>query len=144
MNNAKAVPIVLRGSGNSIELLVFEHPVAGVQLIKGTIEQGESATEAALRELTEESGVVGTRVLRSLGAWSSNFHGQVWHLEVVEAIPGLPETWTHFTKDGGGLLFRFFWHPLYGAASTTWHQVYRAALNEVARRLAVQPCSAPN
>ena len=32
-------------------ILVFRHPSAGIQLIKGTIEPGECASDAALREL---------------------------------------------------------------------------------------------
>jgi ADP-ribose pyrophosphatase YjhB (NUDIX family) len=53
----KACTIVLRETLAAKELLVFEHPLAGVQLVKGTIEPGELPEHAALRELCEESGI---------------------------------------------------------------------------------------
>lgn len=37
-------------------LLVFRHPMAGVQLPKGTVERGESTIDAAVREVWEETG----------------------------------------------------------------------------------------
>jgi 8-oxo-dGTP pyrophosphatase MutT (NUDIX family) len=55
----KACPVVLRRGCNGIEFLVFESPLAGKQLIKGTIEAGESLGKACARELEEESGVQG-------------------------------------------------------------------------------------
>ena len=66
----KACPVVLRTRG-SREILVFEHPLAGIQLVKGTIELGESPEAAALRELGEESGITSASWVRSLGTWSS-------------------------------------------------------------------------
>jgi 8-oxo-dGTP pyrophosphatase MutT (NUDIX family) len=38
-------------------LLVFDHPLAGTQLPSGTVEPGEEASEAAMREVREETGV---------------------------------------------------------------------------------------
>ncbi|MDP1534458.1 MAG: NUDIX domain-containing protein [Rubrivivax sp.] len=136
---SKAVPIVLRGAGEAAEILVFKHPTAGVQLVKGTIEPNETAAQAALRELAEESGVIGLPNVQSLGQWSSGLQGQVWHLELVQVPLGLPETWSHFTKDGGGQLFQFFWHPLNGPVNTEWHQVYQAAMRELNNRLTGLP-----
>ncbi|HUS27505.1 MAG TPA: NUDIX domain-containing protein, partial [Kofleriaceae bacterium] len=42
-------------------LLLFEHPLAGVQLPAGSIEDGEEPIAAALREVAEETGVSGLR-----------------------------------------------------------------------------------
>lgn len=55
----KVVCYVIRGD----DLLVFTHDevsmtVAGVQVPAGTIEAGETASDAAVRELAEESGLV--------------------------------------------------------------------------------------
>ena|SRR5215813_1489450 len=87
----KVCPVVLRRSGETLQILVFEHPLAGRQLVKGTIESGESVEIAALRELSEESGIESASVLRHLGTWSSGFEGQIWAF--VECTPHgvLPE-----------------------------------------------------
>lgn len=47
----KACAVVL-SSSLPTKLLLFKHPVAGTQLVKGTIESGETPSRAALRELT--------------------------------------------------------------------------------------------
>ena len=36
---------------------MFRHPLAGIQLVKGTVEPSESPEDAARRELFEESGL---------------------------------------------------------------------------------------
>jgi 8-oxo-dGTP pyrophosphatase MutT (NUDIX family) len=48
----KACPVVLRSLGDG-EILAFEHPLAGWQLVKGTVEAGELPRDAAIRELYE-------------------------------------------------------------------------------------------
>lgn len=50
------------------ELLLFEHPSAGIQVPAGTVEIGEEPSDAALREGGEESGLEGLRVEEFLGA----------------------------------------------------------------------------
>ena len=52
----KVVPILLRRR-ERLEILAFRHPQAGTQLVKGTLENGEKAEDATLRELAEESGI---------------------------------------------------------------------------------------
>ncbi len=130
MTVGKAVPIVLRGEGDHLDILVFEHPRAGTQLVKGTIETGESAPDAALRELWEESGIDEGRIARDLGVWASP-KGQAWHFHEVRVDVALPERWEHFTQDGGGKLFRFRWHRLVEEPSATWHPIHRDALEFV-------------
>ena len=56
----KACPVVLLRTPGRIEILAFRHPIAGCQLVKGTIEAGETIQTAAERELLEESGIIGT------------------------------------------------------------------------------------
>ncbi len=76
----KVCPVVLRKSGSTVELLLFEHPLAGVQLVKGTLEMKDSAVEsAALRELEEESGISKVSSTKYLGSWESGFQNQLWH-----------------------------------------------------------------
>lgn len=70
----KVCPVVLRKSGSNLELLVFEHPLADVQLIKGTLELTDSSVEsAALRELEEESGISKVSSTKYLRSWESGF-----------------------------------------------------------------------
>jgi 8-oxo-dGTP pyrophosphatase MutT (NUDIX family) len=53
----KVTAFVTRGSGEAAELLLFRHPVAGVQLPAGTVELGEEPEAAVLREVREEAGM---------------------------------------------------------------------------------------
>ena len=63
----KSCPVVLRAR-ETLEILAFEHPLAGLQLVKGSVEPGESTALAAVRELMEEAGCGAhdVRVLRTL------------------------------------------------------------------------------
>ena len=53
----KVCPIVSRCSNATPEILMFRHPLAGIQLVKGTVEPSENPADAARRELFEESGL---------------------------------------------------------------------------------------
>ncbi len=128
MRTPKAVPVVLRTTHERLEVLLFEHPLAGSQLVKGTVEPGESVSEASVRELAEESGLVGARCVGDLGTWEQGPSGQIWHLREMLVEQELPETWSHFTTDGGGHTFKFFWHQLDAPAPPTCHPVFAAAL----------------
>ncbi|WP_374666463.1 NUDIX domain-containing protein [Ramlibacter sp.] len=130
---AKACPVVLR-LATELEVLAFEHPLEGFQLVKGTIETNESPSEAAVRELHEESGLRG-RAVRDIGLWDSGYRGQVWSLHLCEVPPPLPETWVHRTEDDGGHDFRFFWHPLRQEPGPRWHEIFRSALEHLRREL---------
>jgi 8-oxo-dGTP pyrophosphatase MutT (NUDIX family) len=126
MQAHKAVPIVLRQRPNT-EVLAFEHPLAGLQLVKGSIEQGENAAQAAVRELREEAGIVST-VLVDLGVWQSGHQDQVWSFHLCETADSLPDRWTHHAADDGGHVFHFVWHPIDVAPNVAWHPVFQRAL----------------
>lgn len=108
----KAVPILLREKDGQQEILVFEHPLAGRQLVKGTIEAGESGEEAAVRELFEESGLDGVSQTIFLGTEEYTDIGQRWHFFLCHLGFEPAEAWDHYTEDGGGLTFNFLWQPL--------------------------------
>ena len=114
MRTPKAVPVVLRRAPQGVEILVFTHPLAGVQIVKGTVEAGESVNEAAVRELAEESGIKNSQCARDLGTWEECAMGQVWHFREMMVEQELPDDWTYSTQDGGGHLFTFAWYPLHG------------------------------
>uniref|UniRef100_UPI00124C1F65 NUDIX domain-containing protein n=1 Tax=Acinetobacter ursingii TaxID=108980 RepID=UPI00124C1F65 len=54
----KVVPILIRRKAQTLEILAFRHPLAGIQLVKGSIEPNETYDYAAIRELFEESGLI--------------------------------------------------------------------------------------
>jgi 8-oxo-dGTP pyrophosphatase MutT (NUDIX family) len=136
MRTPKAVPIVLRQGPSGAEVLLFIHPLAGVQLVKGTVEPGESVNEAAIRELAEESGIEGASCASDLGAWEQCPPGQVWHFRTMQLpVATLPERWSHHTKDDGGHLFEFYWQPLHGPNPENCHPVFIAALKYLRAKL---------
>lgn len=122
----KACPLVLRYANEQTEVLAFTHPSAGKQFVKGTIEPEESPIEAANRELREESGLITTTPLISLGVHPIGELRQPWHF-FKHFSSGLPETWTHQTEDDFGHTFRFIWHPLNQSLDQRWHAIFHEA-----------------
>lgn len=59
----KACPVVIRPER---QILAFQHPRAGLQLVKGGVEPNEHPAKAAERELSEESGLI-LSAIRDLG-----------------------------------------------------------------------------
>jgi 8-oxo-dGTP pyrophosphatase MutT (NUDIX family) len=127
----KACPIVTRVADKRIDILAFRHPMEGYQLVKGTIEIGETIEHAAERELLEESGLVGI-ASGYLGMVEMDEPLQEWHFVVCRVGP-TGDAWTHRTSDGGGLDFDFFWHPLLDEPDENWHRLFKRALAFVAQ-----------
>ncbi|MBN3788084.1 NUDIX domain-containing protein [Burkholderia sp. Ac-20353] len=131
----KACPILLRNHQGTTEILAFEHPSAGYQLVKGSIERGESAKDAAVRELREESGIRDAEVISDLGSWNAPYQGQIWSFQLCATRTTLPDEWTFETTDDGGHVFRLFWHPMHSSLPDPCHVLFREALREVRRRI---------
>ena len=134
----KVCPVVMRYRDGRAEILAFRHPRAGYQLVKGTIEPGETPAAAALRELAEESGIRGAAIRRELGLWPSDHEGQLWWIALVEPAAPLPETWSHDALDDGGMELVFFWQPLHETPGPGWHPVFERAMAFVRRFLSGQ------
>ncbi len=126
---AKVCPVVIRGTEGAEEILAFVHPLAGLQLVKGTLEAGETIEEGAVRELFEESGVKGEPGLE-LASSDGIASGQEWFFIRVE-VGDLPHNWDHHTLDDGGHVFRFFWHPLAAEPDARWHESFVRALHHI-------------
>lgn len=113
---------------NGLEILAFQHPLAGFQLVKGTIEPNENPREAAIRELEEESGILNAAIAFDLGVWESGYQNQIWSFHICKVDQPIPDNWIHHTSDDGGHDFRFFWHLLDSQPSSEWHDIFQDAL----------------
>lgn len=63
----KVTAFITRQSQDGYDLLLFEHPYAGVQIPAGTVERGEAPEAAVMREAAEETGLTGLTVREYLG-----------------------------------------------------------------------------
>lgn len=63
----KVTGFVTRPSEAGYDLLLFEHPYAGIQIPAGTVEAHETPEEAVLREVSEETGLAPLAVCCHLG-----------------------------------------------------------------------------
>ena len=116
-------------------LLVFDHvdvPASGTQVPAGGIHDGETADEAVVRELAEESGIECASIIRKLG--------ETWYMAEVGHVPaGLEEQiqhafhlcldvppagmWEWNEKSGGDIVehrFAFRWVSLDDAGALLW------------------------
>ncbi len=62
----KVTAFVTRPTGEGLELLLLEHPFAGIQIPAGTVEE-ETPEKAVLREVAEETGIESASIRRYLG-----------------------------------------------------------------------------
>lgn len=142
----KVCPVVTRVRDGQWELLLFQHPLAGVQLVKGTLELEDASIEsAACRELAEESGIQTVDSTSDLGIWHSGYQGQIWHLVHCHCSQRLPDQWVFHTVDDGGHDFAFFWYvlrPSVGNGHGTLaplpfacHPVFQRAIQTISTRL---------
>ncbi|MBK7895970.1 MAG: NUDIX domain-containing protein [Anaerolineaceae bacterium] len=63
----KVTAFITRERPAGRQLLLFQHPQAGVQLPAGTVDEGEGWETAVLREATEETGLTQLTIHRYLG-----------------------------------------------------------------------------
>lgn len=69
----KVTAFVIRAAPDGPELLLFEHPYAGVQIPAGTVEAHETPEQAVLREVAEETGLTDVTIRVYLGAVDGAF-----------------------------------------------------------------------
>lgn len=127
---AKVCALPYRKTASGLEVLSFLHPLSGRQFIKGTLEVGEAPAEGARRELQEESGLSLMASPILLGQDMIGSPARRWHFYAFETTD-LPNSWSHWTEDGGGLLFSFFWHPLDKELDDGWHPIFHQAFHTI-------------
>ena len=136
----KALAAVVRQRDGRPEVLVFRHPIAGVQLPKGTVEADETIHGATLRELAEESGLRVDAVPELVGTWKRVVGGgpnedgpleiNMWSISILWANSNLPDEWDHEAEGSPaeeGLTFAFFWLPLDQSFPTAVHPLFTPA-----------------
>jgi 8-oxo-dGTP pyrophosphatase MutT (NUDIX family) len=81
----KVTSFITRDKGRGPEILLFEHPYAGIQIPAGTVEADETPEEAALREAGEETNLTDLSIVRRLSV-------------KVQKLPGDRRMITRLTK----------------------------------------------
>jgi 8-oxo-dGTP pyrophosphatase MutT (NUDIX family) len=138
----KAVVAATRSRNGTTQLLVFDHPHAGTQIVKGTVEPGEKLQAAVVREMEEESGIVLVSAGHLIGVWDRTVGGgpnedgpievNRWHVFHCQIPADCDSTWNHIAKGSPveeGVVFSFRWleatdalpsllHPLFGPVAT--------------------------
>ena len=98
----KVTTFITRDTDHGVDLLLFEHPFAGIQIPAGTVEHGETPEQAAQREAQKETGLPSLTVCEYLGYTEDHFSGA--HrliLEPTRAYARADATsfdWAHFRK----------------------------------------------
>lgn len=133
----KACPVVFRATKKQIEVLAFNHPSAGKQFVKGTIESGETPRAAAERELREESGISVRSPLIFLGTHEVGTEYTPWHFFSCQSA-ALPDAWQHIAEDDQGYTLTFFWHPIHQPLDQHWHEIFHEAFAFFAPHLMCQ------
>ncbi len=98
----KVTIFITRSTEHGVDLLLFEHPFAGIQIPAGTVEHGETPEQAALREAHEESGLAMLAIREYLGYTEDHFSGNhrlIYEATKVYARPDATSfDWTHFRQ----------------------------------------------
>ncbi len=129
----KLCACVIRDGAEGPELLVFDHPRAGTQIPKGTLEDGESHSLGVLRELAEETGVTDVEIVRSIGTWDrlATVAGQPekhkWEVFELKPTRQLDDEWIHAAEGSEverSLMLRCHWLKLDLFALEALHPVF--------------------
>lgn len=119
IQKTKVIAYIFRRISTTQEVLVFSHvdfPEAGLQVIGGTLEEGEDLKAALSREILEESGlVIGPEELTKIGEteYKRRDREEINFRHYYSVTKNdLPDRWKHIVHSDGedkGLVFEFFW-----------------------------------
>ncbi|MBN1658420.1 MAG: NUDIX domain-containing protein [Anaerolineae bacterium] len=88
----KVATFITRAGPRGDELLLFCHPFAGVQIPAGTVDDGETPEEAALREAAEETGLAGFDLHAYLGHRDWHVPGDLRLIVARTTVYARPDT----------------------------------------------------
>lgn len=87
----KVTAFVTRSSPHGTEILLFEHPSAGIQLPAGTVEADEPHAHAAAREASEETGLLDLPGGRFLDAVTETLPDEHYLLATTTRVYARPD-----------------------------------------------------
>ena len=131
MKVEKVCPVIIRKNNGLRQILAFRHPLAGFQIVKGTIEDGENSHAAALRELAEESGITSVSKCEFKGISDEITENQTWYFYHCTVNEDLKNAWDFFANEDGGINFSFFWFYINEELSNNWHPTFHRALDYI-------------
>lgn len=101
----KVTAIITRQTTQGRDLLLFEHPFAGIQFPAGTVEDGETPEVAARREAAEETGLGGLVLAGLLGqrtdAWPEHYGATLVDAAVYSRPDPASFNWAYIRKGIG-------------------------------------------
>lgn len=141
MKEYSAGGVVFRKIADRTEVLLIHDRFGRMTLPKGHLEEGETETEAAVREVREETGIEARIVGDPLGVISYQFesHGKGLVTKrvtyfLMEAVSGTTKAQTEEIRDA-------FWYPLERVADIHAERGYennQAILERAVKRLGLQ------
>ena len=134
--NSRAYAFILQEKDGAWQLLVFrakgESNKNPYHIPGGGIDPGETPLQGVIREIEEESGLIGLYPENYIGQWIREEHEMIFqrHYFVFKAPKSLPENWNHVvTGDGAdaGIIYQYKWILPHEALRL--HTIYHPYLN---------------
>lgn len=98
----KVTAFIAREKDNTKEILVLQHPYAGIQFPSGTIEANETVEEALMREIYEETGLNDIEIKQYIGSLESKTRENEYLISEKSNVYSRPDltsfNWVNFRK----------------------------------------------